>query len=164
MCNHMENFFTYISKPVDKEEVKLWLEVNDVCYNKFELYSDFVTSLVNLVYDTYLGNDTNKNTNIILNEEDNYSHFDWCWNRVIDNFKHENIFFSREGDHYEFFKGFIIETFYNQKINEVKFSLDRFFTEIFNLNGPHTMSDLDLLKTIYKSLDKNLHNNNLQME
>lgn len=159
----MENFFTYISKPVDKEEVKLWLEVNDVCYNKFELYSDFVMSLVNLIYDTYLGNDINRTTNITLEEEDNMKHFDWCWDKVIDNFRKENIFFIEKGEHYEFFKGFIIETFYNQKINEVKFSLGKFFEDIFNLNGPHTMSDLDLLKTIYKNLDKNIQNNNLQI-
>jgi hypothetical protein len=158
----MENFFTYISKPVDKEEVKLWLEVNDICYHKFELYSDFVNSLVELIYDTYLGNDTNKTTNIVLEDEDNSKHFDWCWERVIDNFRKENITFLKEGEHYEFFKGFIIETFYNQTINEVKFSLDKFFKEIFYLDGPHTMSDLDLLKQIYKSLDKNIQNNNLQ--
>lgn len=158
----MENFFTYISKPVDREEVKLWLEVNDICYHKFELYSDFVNSLVELIYDTYLGNDTSKTTNIVLEDEDNSKHFDWCWERVIDNFKKENITFIKKGEHYDFFKGFIIETFYNQKINEVKFSLDKFFKEIFYLDGPHTMSDLDLLKQIYKSLDKNIQNNNLQ--
>lgn len=163
MGGHMENFFTYISKPVDREEVKLWIEVNDICFNKFDLYSDFVMSLVNLIYDTYLGNDTSKSTNITLEEEDNLKHFEWCWGRVVENFKKENIFFNKEGDHYEFFKGFIIETFYNQKINEVKFSLNKFFEEIFNLNSPHTMSDLDLLKTIYKSLDKNILNNNLQI-
>jgi hypothetical protein len=158
----MENFFLYISKPVDKDDVNLWLEANNVCYRKFELYSDFVNSLVNLIYETYLGNDVNKSTNIMIEEEDNYKHFDWCWNKLIDNFKKESIHFSRDGEHYDFFKGFIIETFYNQKINEVKFSLDRFFKEIFYLDGLHTMSDLDLLKTIYKSLDKNLLNNNLQ--
>ena len=77
-------------------------------------------------------------------------------------FKKEEIFFENEGEHHTFFKGFIIETFYNQQINEVKYSLSRFFNEIFNLEGPHTMSDLDLLKQIYSILDKNLINNNLQ--
>jgi hypothetical protein len=158
----MENFFLYISKPVDKDDVNLWLEANNVCYRKFELYSDFVNSLVNLIYETYLGNDVNKSTNIMIEEEDNHKHFDWCWNKLIDNFKKESIYFNIDGEHYDFLKGFIIETFYNQKINEVKFSLDRFFKEIFYLDGLHTMSDLDLLKTNYKSLDKNLLNNNLQ--
>ena len=80
---------------------------------------------------------------------------------MIQNFGKEGIYFENKGEHLEFFKNFILETFYNQKINQVKFSLERFFSEIFNLDGPHTLSDLDLLKTIYVSLDKNLINNNL---
>jgi hypothetical protein len=157
----MENFFTYISKPVDKEDIQLWIEGNNICHNKFDLFSDFVSSLVNLIYDTYLGNDENRTTNIRLDNEDNENHFDWCWNKIIDNFAKEEIYFEKKGEHYDFFKGFIIETFYNQDINEVKYSLSRFFNEIFNLDGVHTMSDLDLLKQVYKSLDKNLENNNL---
>jgi|688.fasta_scaffold25956_11 hypothetical protein len=157
----MENFFTYISKPVDKEDLQLWIDGNNICYNKFDLFNDFVSSLVNLIYDTYLGNDENKTTNIRLDNEDNEKHFDWCWSKVIDNFAKEEIYFENKGEHYEFFKGFIIETFYNQQLKEVRFSLSRFFDEIFNLDGVHTMSDLDLLKQIYRSLDKNLENNNL---
>lgn len=157
----MENFFTYISKPVDKEDLQLWIDGNNICYNKFDLFNDFVSSLVNLIYDTYLGNDEDKTTNIRLDNEDNEKHFDWCWNKVIDNFAKEEIYFENKGDHYEFFKGFIIETFYNQQLKEVRFSLSRFFDEIFNLDGVHTMSDLDLLKQVYRSLDKNLENNNL---
>jgi hypothetical protein len=157
----MENFFTYISKPVDKEDLQLWIDGNNICYNKFDLFNDFVSSLVNLIYDTYLGNDEDKTTNIRLDNEDNEKHFDWCWNKVIDNFAKEEIYFENKGEHYEFFKGFIIETFYNQQLKEVRFSLSRFFDEIFNLDGVHTMSDLDLLKQVYRSLDKNLENNNL---
>ena len=157
----MENFFSYISKPVDKEDLQIWIDGNNICYQKFELFNDFVLSLINLIYVTYLGDDTMKSTTILLNQEDNEKHFEWCWNKVIENFKKEEIFFEKEGEHLDFFKNFIIETFYNQKINQVKFSLERFFSEIFNLDGLHTLSDLDLLKTIYVSLDKNLTNNNL---
>jgi hypothetical protein len=114
-----------------------------------------------LIYETYLGDEVDKTTNIRLNEEDNLKHFDWCWDKTVNNFRVEKIYFNNTGDHHLFFQGFLIETFYNQKINQVKFSLNRFFEEIFNLEGPHTMSDLDLLSTIYKSMDKNLENNNL---
>lgn len=158
----MENFFSYISKPIDKEDLQLWIDGNNICYQKFELFNDFVSSLVNLIYDTYLGNDDFKTTNIKLNKEDDEKHFNWCWNKIIENFKKEEIYFESEGEHYVFFKGFIGETFYNQDINEVRYSLNRFFEEIFNLDGVHTMSDLDLLKQVYRTLDKNLTNNNLQ--
>lgn len=158
----MENFFSYISKPIDKEDLQLWIDGNNICYLKFDMFNDFVSSLVNLIYDTYLGNDDFKTTNIKLNKEDDEKHFDWCWNKIIENFKKEEIYFESEGEHYVFFKGFIGETFYNQDINEVRYSLNRFFDEIFNLDGVHTMSDLDLLKQVYRTLDKNLINNNLQ--
>jgi len=158
----MENFFSYISKPIDKEDLQLWIDGNNICYHKFELFNDFVLSLVGLIYETYLGNDDFKTTNIKLDKDDDERHFDWCWNKIIDNFKKEEIFFDKEGEHYIFFKGFVGETFYNQDMNEVKYSLNRFFEEIFNLDGVHTMSDLDLLKQVYKTLDKNLLNNNLQ--
>lgn len=157
----MENFFLYISKPVEKEEFQLWVDKNNICYQKFELFSDFVSSLILLIYETYLGNDEDKTTNIRLDQDDNLRHFDWCWNKVINNFAKEKIFFKGKGAHYEFLKNFIIETFYNQKIDEVKYSLGRFFDEIFDLNSIHTMSDLDLLQNIYLTLDKNLENNNL---
>lgn len=157
----MENFFSYISKPVESEDLNLWVQGNNICYLKFELFNDFVSSLIGLIYETYLGDEVDKTTNIKLDEEDNLKHFDWCWEKTVENFKKEKIYFSLKGDHYNFFQGFLIETFYNQKINQVKFSLNRFFDEIFNLDGLHTMSDLDLLSTIYKCMDKNLENNNL---
>ena len=157
----MENFFLYISKPVDIDDLQLWIDKNNICYNKFDLYRDFVSSLVNLIYETYLGNDVNNSTNIVLSSDDNSKHFDWCWEKTISNFRKENIQFNNVGEHYDFFKGFILETFYNQSIDAVKFSLNRFFDEIFNLDALHTMSDLDLLKQVYRTLDKNLENNNL---
>ena len=60
----MENFFLYISKPVDDEEFSFWVDSNNICYLKMELFQDFVISLVNLVYKTYLGHETTIETNI----------------------------------------------------------------------------------------------------
>jgi hypothetical protein len=99
----MENFFSYISKPVDKEDVKIWIESNDICYQKFELYHDFVSSLINLIYDTYLGDDGTQNSKIHLDSEDNKKHFQWCWNKIIENFKKEEINFKIDGEHRDFF-------------------------------------------------------------
>lgn len=153
----MDSFFSYISKPVSKEEVKLWFDSNNICYLRLELYHDFLKSLVDLIYRTYMGHEDGLKINI--NNEDNSKHFDWCWLETIRNFKKEEINFEPEGEHYDFIKNFIEETFYNQIIPEVKSSLLRFFEEIFNMNTQLTMSDLDLLTTIYKNFDKNLINN-----
>jgi hypothetical protein len=152
----MENFFLYISKPVDDEEFNFWVDSNNICYLKMELFQDFVISLVNLVYNTYLGHETTIETNIKITEEDNLKHFDWCWGKTISNFNKEGIYFELYGEHKTFLKSFLDETFYSQKVTEVRMSLIKFFSEVFNLETMFTKSDLDLLTTLYKSLEKNL--------
>jgi hypothetical protein len=146
----MENFYLYVSKPVEKDEFDFWLDTNNICYNKLELYRDFTISLIQLIYKTYLGDETLVETNIWVSRDDDMKHFDWCWNKTIENFEKEKIFFERKGEHYEFFKGFLDETFYIQSIKEIKLSLDKFFDEVFNMDTSFTKSDLDLLTTIYK--------------
>ena len=152
----MENFFSYISKPVTDEELQFWVDSNDICYQKLELYEDFVKSLVSLVYKTYLGDPEGQETNISITDEDDLKHFEWCWNKTIENFNKEGVYFGEKGDHKDFIKSFLEETFYKQKIKEVKMSLHKFFDEVFNLDKSPTKSDLDLLTSIYKSLDKSL--------
>ena len=152
----MENFFSYISKPVSDEELHFWIDSNDICYQKLELFEDFTKSLVTLIYKTYLGDTEGQETNISITEADNLKHFEWCWNKNIENFKKEGVYFGEKGDHKEFVQSFFEETFYKQKIKEVKMSLNKFFDEVFNLDKLPTKSDLDLLTSIYKTLDKSL--------
>ena len=130
----MENFFSYISKPVSDEELQFWVDSNDICYQKLELFEDFTKSLVLLIYKTYLGDTEGQETNISITEEDNLKHFEWCWNKNIENFKKEGVYFGEKGDHKEFVQSFFEETFYKQKIKEVKMSLNKFFDEVFNLD------------------------------
>ena len=103
-----------------------------------------------------MGDTEGQETNITVTNDDNLKHFNWCWLKTIDNFRKEGIYFNDDGEHKEFMKSFFEETFYNQKIKEVKMSLAKFFDEVFNLEKSPTKSDLDLLTSIYKSLDKNL--------
>lgn len=152
----MENFFSYISKPIDPEEFEFWVESNNICFLKLELYETFVKSLVSLVSETYLGETEFNETNINVTEQDINNHFDWCWNKVVSNFNKEKVFFEIEGEHKKFIKEFIFETFYLQKNKDVKSSLNKFFNEIFNIETTMTKSDLDLLTTIYKLMEKNV--------
>jgi hypothetical protein len=104
-----------------------------------------------------LGEELKSNeTKITLSEEDKTKHFDWCWNKTIDNFKKENLIFENEGEHYEYFKSFFEEIFYNQKEKVVRDSINNFFDDLFNLNKPFTKSDLDMISSIYKLLDKSM--------
>ena len=104
----MENFFSYISKPVNPDEFEFWVDTNNICFIKLELYKDFVISLVNLIYDTYLGEEEIGETNIRLTNEDNLKHFEWCWKKTLENFRKEKIIFEPDGDHYDFIKSFVL--------------------------------------------------------
>ena len=152
----MENFFNYISKPLQPEDVDVWFRVNNIIPEKLELYSDFTHSLNNLISSTYLGESNINETKIILSEDDNKNHFEWCWGKVIDNFNKETIKFDKKGEHFDYFESFFGETFYNQKDTKVKSSIGFFFTDLFNNDKSFTKSDLDMVTTIYKLLDKYL--------
>jgi len=156
----MENFFNYISKPVDPEDVDLWFRVNNIFPEKLNLFYDFVLSLNYLIIDTYLGHDEDlgKETKITMTEEDIKKHFKWCWDKTIENFGKENLIFEKEGEHYEYFESFYLEVFYRQKDKKVRESIYKFFNELFSTKKPYTKSDLDMILTIYKSMEKTLVN------
>jgi hypothetical protein len=150
----MENFFNWMAKPLPKDEIIIWFNIHNMTYEKIELYGDIFKSLNHIISDTYLGNDMSE-TKITLSEEDKISHFDWCWKKVIEDFKRENIIIKYEGEHKEYFKSFYMETFYNQKNVKIKNSIPKFLSEIFDVTMTYSKSDLDLLTELYKLIEKN---------
>lgn len=153
----MENFFDYISKPMKPEDVDIWLRVNNIIPEKLELFSDFSHTLNMIIVETYLGEPPPSNeTKITITNEDNDKHFEWCWNKVIIGFSKENIVFESKGDHYDYFKTFFDDIFYNQKEEKVRKSIGHFFNDLFDMKKSFTKSDLDMIVTIYKLLEKNM--------
>tara|TARA_R110000868_G_scaffold30911_2_gene113766 strand:- start:32 stop:490 length:459 start_codon:yes stop_codon:yes gene_type:complete len=150
----MENFFNWMTKPVPKEEIILWFNIHNMTYEKIELCGDFFKSLNQIIMDTYLGDSTSE-TKISLSNEDNLSHFEWCWTKVIENFKKENIIIKSDGDHKDYFQSFFMDTFYNQTESNLKQSIPKFLNEIFEIGITYSKSDLDLLTELYKLIEKN---------
>jgi hypothetical protein len=153
----MENFFNYVTKPLPPEDVDIWFKGNNIIPEKLELYSDFSHSLNLLIIDTYLGEQPQSNeTKITLTEEDNTKHFEWCWDKQIESFKKEGVSFDNRGEHFGYFKSFFDEIFYNQKEEKIRKSIESFFNDLFDMKKPFTKSDLDMVSTIYKMLDKHM--------
>jgi hypothetical protein len=150
----MENFFNWMTKPVPKEEIILWFNIHNMTYEKIELCGDFFKSLNQIIMDTYLG-DSISETKISLSNEDNLSHFEWCWTKVIENFRKENIIIKSDGDHKDYFQSFFMDTFYNQTESNLKQSIPKFLNEIFEIGITYSKSDLDLLTELYKLIEKN---------
>ena len=153
----MNNFLNYITKNLDPEQVDIWFRVNNIIPEKMELYYDLSYGLYLLIKSTYLGSDGESvETKVQMSKEDNRNHFDWCWNKTIENFKKENIFFEEQGEHYNYFISLFDEIYYGQTKEEIRNSIDVFFNDLFRRDKPFTQVDLDLIYNIYKTLDKNL--------
>jgi hypothetical protein len=150
------NFFNYITKQLQKDEVDIWLKTNNIIPEKMELYYDFCNSLYLKITETYLGGSEDSETKITMTNEDKLNHFNWCWDKVLEDFKKEEILFEKNGDHYEYFKIFYDEIFYKQDDTKIRNSIDIFFRDVFDFEKSFTRSDLDMILEIYKNLDKNL--------
>jgi len=153
--NSMENFVKWISMPIPKEDVVVWFNIHNMNYEKIELYGDIFKSLNFIIINTYLG-DEKSETKIIMSKEDNTSHFNWCWNKLLENFRKENIHIKHGGKHKDYFESFFDDSFYNQKEGNIKSAISNFITEVFNIEKPFSKSDLDILTELYKLLEKNI--------
>ena len=143
-------------KPIKQEDVDLWFRVNNLNLEKIDLFYDFCESLHLIIIETYLGDSSDNETKIFLNQEDVSNHFNWCWNKTIEDFDKENIFFNREGEHYDYFYKFFYEMFYVQKKSQIKDTISNFLENVFEVDKIFSKSDLDILTSTYKILDKNM--------
>ena len=83
----MDNFLNYITKHLDPEQVDIWFRVNNIIPEKMELYYELSYSLYLLISGTYLGSsDDGTETKVKMDQSDNQKHFDWCWNKMVENF------------------------------------------------------------------------------
>jgi hypothetical protein len=154
----MENFFSWMMKPISHDDVEVWFNINNMIFEKRELFADFIYSLLDIIKTTYLGNeyDDNNETKVILTDEDKLSHFEWCWNKTIENFSKENLKFKSKGEHKDYFEKFFMDLFYNADNRIIRDNINKFFDDLFNENKAFTKSDLDMLTDVYKMLNKNL--------
>lgn len=151
----MENFFYWMSKILPQDEVEVWFNVNNMYYEKIDLYGDICKSLNQIIMDTYLGEGEGE-TKIQLQYEDKLNHFEWCWKKLISDFKKENIHIKKEGELKDYFKDFFFDGFYNQNQKNVRLSIPHFINDVFDHDKNFTKSDLDILTELYKLIDRNI--------
>ena len=154
----MENFYSWMMTPVNHDDVEVWFNVNNMIYEKRQLFSDLTFSLYYLISSTYLGDDLDNTseTKLVLSQEDKLTHFDWCWKKTLDNFSKENIKFNVKGEHREYYEKFFMDLFYNAENKTISENIVKFFQELFDEEKMFTKSDLDMLTEIYKLLNKNI--------
>lgn len=147
---HRENYLEFITSESYKHQLDIWYKAYNISREKTELFFDFVNSLYNLIEETYLGSD------IFTEEKNQKGHFSWCWDKVINDFSKERIYFKERGNHYEYFWNFYLEAYYYVKLDNDIIRIPEYFNKLFDFKYKKTRSELDMLTEIYKLLDQNL--------
>ncbi len=145
-----EGYLEFIFSENYKNQLDVWYRAYNISREKIELFQDFLISLYELVDETYLGPDVFEST------ENQRGHFSWCWDKVIENFSKEKIYFREVGTHKEYFCNFFIEAFYVTILEGGTTKIPEYFTKLFNVEHKKSRSELDMLTDVYKMLDSNL--------
>jgi len=130
----------------------LLYRANNIKYERCNLYNEFIMSLNITINDTYLGSE------YINSEKEVIQHFKWCLDKVIDNFKEENIIFEDTTEVEEYFYFFYSEIFYKSEDRKNNLSkLNNLAYLSFDYHRLKSRSDIDVLVEVYKLLDKSLN-------
>lgn len=149
----MENkndYIEFISPEDYKYHLEIWYKIYNISREKTELFHDFLISLYNVIEETYMGDD------IMIYEEDQKNHFTWCWDKVVDNFTKEKIYFRKRGSCYEYFWNFYYEAYYLIKLEKKENKIKEYTDKLFDNNYTKTRSELDIVTELYKLFDENL--------
>ena len=145
-----ESYLEFVSSESYKNQIDIWYKAHNISCEKTELFYDFLSSLFNLIEETYLGVD------VLEIEDDQKNHFMWCWNKTIENFEKEKIFFKNKGTHHEYLWNFFLEAFYYTKLEGRNIKISEYFFKLFDFRHKKSRSELDMLSEIYKLFEQNL--------
>lgn len=148
--SNKDKYLEYISSENYKHQVDVWYKVYNISREKTELFHDFLISLYELVDSTFLGVD------VIITEQEQKDHFNWCWDKTINNFSKERIVFKERGSHHQYLWLFFSEAYYYNQIEGEVIRIPEYFYKLFDFNYQKTRSELDILTEIYKILEVNL--------
>jgi hypothetical protein len=145
-----ETYIEFISGEAYKLQIDIWAKTYNISREKIILFHDFLISLYDIVENTYLGPE------FIHTDEQQKQHFTWCWNKTIESFNKEKIFFKENGSCYEYFWNFFLEAYYYNMLENRESKIKDYFNMLFEFSVRKSRSELDILTEIYKLFDSNL--------
>jgi hypothetical protein len=74
----------------------------------------------------------------------------------LENFQKENILIDSDGEHKDYMKVFMNDSFYNQKDENIRKSINLFVKDLFDLDKTFVKSDLDILTEVYKLFNRSV--------
>jgi len=123
--------------------------------DRVEIYRDFTINLLNYIIDYYLDDKT------LGLDEDIRNHFNWCFNKVCDEFKLEGIDFTDNKKLREYFYDFYYYQFYKREfVNGELISVaqyENFWRNVFDINKQKHRNIINTLIEIYTIFDTSIN-------
>jgi hypothetical protein len=145
-----ESYLEFIESENYKQQIDIWYRAYNISREKGELFYDFLISLYDLLDETYLGPD------VIKTNDDQIKHYTWCWDKTVESFSKEKIYFKERGNAYEYLWNFFLEAYYYPQNIENNIKIKEYFYVLFDFTYRKTRSELDMFTEIYKLLEQNL--------
>lgn len=127
-----------------------YMRKHNMYQERMDLYRDFACDLVNKVHETFLGDD-------IMGDQEFREHFEWCWGKVIEEFKADNIVFEHECELKEYLWDSFYELFYTSEhdLDTVKDNLLIMWNFIFDYGRlSKTKTEINYTINAYNKFDK----------
>lgn len=121
--------------------------------DRVELYKDFALNLLYYIHNYYIDRET------LSEEQDIQNHYVWCFNKVCDEFKLENIDFSKNKELKMYFFSYYKHQFYLAKKNQdisIEF-FEKFWKNIFEIEKQKNKTIINILIEIYNIYDKSIN-------
>jgi hypothetical protein len=121
-----------------------------VIKERVDLYKDFTFNLLFYIYKYYLDKKT------LSTKEDIRNHFMFCYNKVCDEFKEEEIYFSDNEQLIEYFYKYYFYQFYKADDDIKQSEFVKYWLNVFEIDDQKNKSYLKLLIELYKCFDQSL--------
>lgn len=119
---------------------------NNIIYERCDLFKDFITDLINLMFDTFLGDD-------IMDQKNKKEHFNWCWNKTVESFRKTKIHFKDECDLKEYIWNVTNNMFYSiktkDKTEDLRNNIILMFSFIFDYTITKKEYDFNIMLQTY---------------
>jgi len=147
---NVDKFLKYMARPLPLPSIELVYSSNNVAFERVDMYRDFILTFTDLILTTYMGDD-------ITDAEDQFKHFNWCWNKASDIMSYSSITFRENEDGFTYFSSFFFDNFYtlDKEVEDLRISsIGNIWRFIFDYNVEKSRSELDNFITLYKVFEK----------
>jgi hypothetical protein len=121
--------------------------------DRVEIYRDFALNLLYYIHNYYIDKES------LSADEDIRNHYVWCFKKVCEEFKKEELDFSKNKELKEYFYLYYYHQFYNATKNQDT-SLgyfEKFWKNIFEIDKQKNKNIINILIEIYNIYDKSIN-------